>query len=544
MAIRTGKVILASAMKLDEDYKNVLDYSEANMVTLVNNNKIAEFTDCSFLKPSENIIQVDCPYGTAIRANYLAFENPDYSNKWFFAFIDDIEYVSEKTSKISFTIDEFSTWHDYWTVSKCFVEREHTNDDTVGANLMPENLETGEYYCNSYYRDTTMDNYSSDLCFIMASTSEPVVGEAKDTVAGSAIYNGIYTGLTYYRYDVTSAIDILLEMFANYSKTSAINGIFMAPKWLAPLDPNSLLREVQESNTPSTFNISVTKQTTLNSYSPVNNKLKCFPYNYLLLSNNIGQNIILHYEKFSGANATFTVRGVLNPGCSIQIVPTNYNGCATSENDSIQLGKFPICNFQNDMYTNWLTQNSINVLGQTITTDDLNITGSVIGGVASTATNLATGNYLGAGLSGAGMFSSIANAVMQKKQHNMITPTITGQLNSADVNVASGNNTFHFYKMSVKQEFAKMADSYFTMFGYATNQLKVPNLTGRRYFNFVKISEGSTIGHPIDTPIVFNRPISIPQKSLDLINSVFQRGVTIWHDYDYFENYSVNNVII
>ena len=124
----------------------------------------------------------------------------------------------------------------------------------------------------------------------MASTSEPIAGEAKDTVAPSAIYNGIYTGLTYYRYDATSSIDIMLEIFANSAKTDAINGVFMAPKWLAPLDAQSLYREVAQSNTPLSFNINVSKQNTLNGYNPINNKLKCFPYNYLLVSNNIGQN--------------------------------------------------------------------------------------------------------------------------------------------------------------------------------------------------------------------------------------------------------------
>lgn len=87
----------------------------------------------------------------------------------------------------------------------------------------------------------------------------------------------------------------------------------MAPKWLAALQTGTLNREVAPSNSPLTFDITIPKQTTLNSYTPVNNKLKCFPYNYLLLSNNIGQNEILHYEKFSGANATFNVKGVLNP---------------------------------------------------------------------------------------------------------------------------------------------------------------------------------------------------------------------------------------
>lgn len=229
----------------------------------------------------------------------------------------------------------------------------------------------------------------------------------------------------------------------------------MAPKWLAPFDPagSGTNQMVNQSNTPLSFNTTISKQTTLNGYSPVNNKLKCFPYNYLLVSNNIGQNAILHYEKFSGTNATFTVKGVINPGCSINITPTNYNGSESSDIDAIQLGKFPICNFQNDMYTNWLTQNSVNIMGQTVSTDDVNLGSSIIGGI----TKLATGDIGGA-------INGVYNSVVQKKQHNMIPPTVTGQLNSADVNVASGNNTFHFYKMTIKEEYARIIDSYFSMF--------------------------------------------------------------------------------
>lgn len=248
--------------------------------------------------------------------NYVMYLNDNYTNKWFYAFITNMQYENDYNTKISIETDVFQTWQFNLTFKKCFVEREHVNvsDDIVGNHTFPENLETGEYICNEHYKDSTMDNYSTDLCFVMASTSEPVAGDAKDTVAPSAIYNGIYTGLTYYRYDVTSAIDTMLEIFANYGKTDAINGVFMAPKWLAVLDSQSILREVEQSNSPKTFTINVTKQTSLNGYSPRNQKLKCFPYNYLLLSNNIGQNSILHYEKFSNnSNATFQVKGVLNP---------------------------------------------------------------------------------------------------------------------------------------------------------------------------------------------------------------------------------------
>lgn len=470
-------------------------------------------------------------YEDLLEYNYCMYQNTSYDTKWFYAYITDVKYINDGMVEISLKTDVFMTWQNDITYKASFIERQHVSDDTIGKHTIPEDLETGEYICNSHYRDTTMDNYATDLCFIMASTSEPVTGDAKDTVAPSQIYNGIYTGLTYYEYESTSAIDIILELFAGSSKTDAINGIFMAPKWLAPLKSGTIYREVEPSNAPKTFNINVTKQSTLNGYTPKNNKTLCFPFNYLLVSNNVGQNGILHYEKFSGSNATFTVKGVINPGCSINITPTSYNGSTSSDIDSIQLGKFPICNFQNDMYTNWLTQNSINVMGQTITTDDINLVNSSMTGLASTITNIAVGNYAGAGMSTLSGGTGVANSIMQRKQHNMISPTVNGQLNSADVNVASGNNTFHFYKMSVKYEYAKMIDDYFTMYGYKVNSLEVINPHKRTYFDYIKTIGCNIIGN-------------IPQKDMQEIRNLFDNGITIWHNTSHFLDYSVTNSIL
>ena len=523
---RNGKVIISKGINLEKEHRNILNYSSSTMLELMQGQThlVSYLSDYSFVGEhgkGGNVIDVSASYDNLIVANYIAYQNPTYSNKWFFAFIDKIEFINPGTTRITFTVDEWATWYDNLTFKSCFVVREHVNSDLVGEHTIPEDLETGEYICNSHTKDATMDSYSSDLCFIMASTSEPITGEAKDTVSHSSIYNGIYTGLTYYRYDVTSAIDIILELFANNGKTDAINGIFMAPKWLSTLASSGtpgLYREVEQSNTPQSFNITLAKQTTLNGYTPKNNKCLVFPYNYLIVSNNIGQNAILHYEKFSGSNATFIVRGVLNPGCSINMTPTSYNGSDYSDNDAIQLGKFPICNFQNDMYTNWLTQNSINVLGQTITSDDLNIISSAIDVLKSPSF---------------GSVNSIANSVMQKKQHNMISPTVNGQLNSADVNVASGNNTFHFYKMSVKAEFGRVIDAYFTRFGYKVNSLKVPNITGRTYWNYVEIGAGEDVAFG-----------DVPINAMESINNIFRSGTTIFHSHDNIGNFSLNNTIV
>lgn len=87
----------------------------------------------------------------------------------------------------------------------------------------------------------------------------------------------------------------------------------MCPKWLAPLDSQATFTEVAQSNSPNVYVNVINKQTTLNGYTPKNKKLLTFPYNYLLVSNNAGQNQILHYEKFSDSSCNFKVSGVINP---------------------------------------------------------------------------------------------------------------------------------------------------------------------------------------------------------------------------------------
>ena len=523
-------IIYLCKTPLINDYKNQLTFSnETTQYNYFASTIQKSFSDYYYIK-KDNTVKLNVNIDDIINCNYLFYRNAGFTNKLYYCFITNMEYINENCTAVTFETDVYQTWLFNINYNKCFIEREHVNNDAVGLHTVPENLETGEYFCNDHAKDATMDSYASDLCFIMASTSQPLTGEAKDTVAPTSTYNGIYTGLSYYRYDATSAIDSILEIFAKNGKTDAINGIFMAPKWLAPLS-DGVLRDVAQSSSPNSFNINLVKQAYLDGYLPRNNKLRCFPYNFLLVSNNIGQNGILHYEKFSGDVATFNVKGVLNPGCSINITPTNYNGSASSDNDAIQLGKFPICNFQNDMYTNWLTQNSINVMGQTISSDDINIASNTFNAVSGIASNVTTGNYSGSISSTVNGLSSIANSLIQQKQHNMISPTVNGQLNSADVNVASGNNTFHFYKMSIKKEYAKIIDDYFSMYGYKVNEVKVPNINGRQNWNYVKTIECNFTG-------------DIPQTDMLIIKQMFNNGTTLWHNPSTMYNYSNSNNIL
>ncbi len=143
--MRNGVAILAKNIKLDKNYKSVLNYTEEQMIELMTNqnNLVYSANDLSFTRESNEII-LKVPYTVGIQANYLAFQNPDYGGKYFFCFIDEVEYVGEKQTKFRYTVDLFTTWWSYWSPKACFVIREHVTDDTRGKHTVPEDVELGE----------------------------------------------------------------------------------------------------------------------------------------------------------------------------------------------------------------------------------------------------------------------------------------------------------------------------------------------------------------------------------------------------------------
>ena len=155
--MKNSQIILCKNIKMDKNYNNVLNYSEADLLAICEANKLEKATNYSFVKPNGNAIDVSFSYSNCLKANYIAFQNPYYDNKWFFAFVDSVEYRNNSLTRITFTIDVFSTWFNKITLQTCYVEREHVNDDSIGLHTIPENIETGEYKAQSNNYFTSID---------------------------------------------------------------------------------------------------------------------------------------------------------------------------------------------------------------------------------------------------------------------------------------------------------------------------------------------------------------------------------------------------
>lgn len=542
-----GEIYLCST-PLEKDYQNELTFTNLASQLAYFNSTIKHTLDNYTYIRKESIINVGLNIDDIINCNYLFYKNKGFTEKYYFCFISDMQYVNENCTAIKIETDCFQTWQFDLIYKPSFIEREHVNNDTVGANTIPENLETGEYVLESEVDNADLQ----DVCPVVATTVDPEGNDEYGSYCGNR-----YEALGYYIFkgslmsvydggDQKDCIKRYLDYMAGQSKTDAIKSIFMAPKKLVGWtgtgvwSSTSLFSMLSYRNAldvfehtdpiytdydiPYTFSgLSITRPTTFGNYIPKNNKMFTFPYSYMNLTNNNGGNSIFKYEDFNSNTPSFEINGIISPSCSIRAIPLNYKNIAKNYNYGLQGAKYPICSWLNDIYTNWLTQNAVNI--------GLNVAGNVgqiISGVALASS--------GAGaLSGAGQVASgiggIANTLGQIYQHSLVPPQAEGNINGGEVGGANSKLTFTLQNIQVREEMARVIDGYFSMFGYKVNRVKVPNITGRANWNYVKTIDVNIEG-------------DIPQNDLSIIKGIFNKGITLWHNPNTMYDYSQNNGIV
>ena len=541
-----SKILLVKNIHIDRQYTNVLSYTEAQMLELCQANLVAQADNYSFLRPTGSIM-AGFTYAQCLQANYIAFQNPDYSNKWFFAWIDDVIYKGDKNTEITFTVDAWSTWFDKWQKKTCFINRQHVNDDTIGLHTIPENLDVGEVIQESISEDLA---YGNDFGYWIAvasnwkikdgSTGTELLESDKGTqYAGITVYDNTVFGTQLFFFhitDLSSFKDLVLLLLRTNADghIEDVQNLFILPDVAIHQSKlqNHNAKVISDENTfsfytmsydmsPEKFNTEIDKITSFSDYTPKNNKCFVYPYNYLFVSNNQGSNNIYKYEDFNTEKCIFENQFSIAIGGSGRIVPKNYKGMATNDDEALALGKYPICAWSSDAFTNWLTQNSVNMAVS------LGLTAGAIAGT------IATGGATAPVLAGAVMSvaGNIGNTIGQFYQASLL-PNINGGQANGDVIWACNRNVFSFRQMRVKTEYLKIIDDYFTRFGYAIKSLALPNITGRKYWNYVEIGASEEIGYG-----------EVPSKYMDIINNACRKGVTIWHNHANVGNYSLNNTI-
>ena len=508
-------------VSLDQDYKHTLYFADAAAQTLYMSGRVRHsFSEFSYQR-KDGVMRLPIAFDDAIKCNYVMYQN---KNKWYYCFITKHEYKNEDQTDITIETDVLQTYMFDYSVLPSFVEREHVSDDTVGLHTIPENLEVGEYICQ--YKDQVTE--LQDCSYIFGVTESIVsytdVDKPVFGVMEGARYDGIYSGVRYQAFppDQISWLNGKIKDHAEGGKNDGIKCLFLYPTAL--IDRPEGTFNILASEKPKEIN-KIIYHGAYDGYQPKNNKLYVFPYRYLLVSNNNGGSALYQYELFDSEELLFTIKGCITPGGSIRMIPKGYKGQAVNNEEGLNLGKYPICNWASDEYTNWLTQNSVNI-GLSVAAG----VGQIVGGVATAVATGGAGIAVGGGMAVGGV-STIANQLAQIHQMSFTSPQSRGNTNCGDVVAADKTNTFYFQQMRIRDENMRVIDDYFTMFGYKCNRVKIPNKNHRSRWWFTKT---------IDVNISCTNPI--PQTDVEKIKNCYNNGVTFWKNN--IKNYALDNPII
>lgn len=508
-----SRIILAKNINIDRDYKNVLSYSSNQILELLlsNNHLVNQSNNYSFINGyNDNSVSVGFTYQECLNSNYIAFQNPNYSNKWFFAFITDLKYISDRSCQINFQVDAWSTWFDNWIRKPCFTIREHVSNDTIGLHTVPENLETGPYKVITQEHNLELINTVN----VIGSTIAP--SDLATFLGG--IYNGIFSGIRYYTYSVNDMITNLQNM---KDKNQDIQCLFIAPKNLCSNSGGAIHNSNQVVQIQDKINAIYSN----GNYTPKNKKLLTYPFVAINLFN--GQGTVATYrqeffQKDANGRCRFQIDEALTPGCSIRCYPIYYKNSINAYDEGISLGKYPQLNWATDVYTNWLTQNAVNTTAN-VSMGAVNL----IGGLARAK----SGDVSGLSQAFAGGIS-VADSVQQIYQHQTAPAQVQGNINCGDVVTANLSNTFYYQRISITEEYAKIIDDFFSRYGYKVNRMKVPEMISRKLFNYIQIGSSEEIGDG-----------NVPVPFMEKINQACRNGVTIWHDHENMFNFNNDNSI-
>ena len=529
-----SQIILAKNINLDRDYINVLNYTEQQMLALCREKQVASSNNFSFIR-TQGTIWVDFNYSDCLQSNYIAFQNPDYSNKWFFAFIDDVIYKGNKNVEIKYTIDAWSTWFSLVNLKKCFIVRQHVLDDTIGLHTIPENLDVGQIIADRDYTSNII-GAESYFYFVISCNYDPANNTRH---AGVGVYADYPQGTMWFawlvnRTSYSTTIDEIsqwIQDVTSASHSADITGMYAMPyqafNLVGDIDATThkvLIGAGRKLQDTEVFSKSNYRQ--FSDFQAKNGKCYVYPYSFCRVTNNMGSYNDYKIEDFKEYdvndnltdNMTFEFIGVPCISYSGKLRPKHYQGILNNEDESLPLGKYPVLSWASDSFTNWVTQNAIN-LGVNIFNTAVNSTnqfmnGNNIGGVTSIA-------------------SSVGSMIGSINQASMLPNTPQGNVNAGDVSFLFNTNRFKFLHMRPKTEYLQIIDDYFTRFGYKINRLEIPNIAGRSHWNYIEIGSSEEIGTG-----------EIPTKFMEIINNACKKGVTIWHNHSEIGNYNLNNTIV
>lgn len=355
--------------------------------------------ECSYIKVTDPLT-LEIPVEDKYRFNYISFKNKSFENKIIYArVIRDPEYVNNEVVQIRFQVDATTTWLFDVEFEECEIAREHIShgekqveqqnclDYRLGVEFTPEpmsfdlSLKAKRSSTNTSFIDLLDFTGNGGhgimtdpiVCAIFSQDWDDVTSEATTPAPqlNSKINFASVCSYEFYSYadgfpNIDSSKPSLQAMINNYTVNNCISsilGVYVLPE---------VFKEILQSTEPG--GVAMMSTITIPYNGKNNGKLSRFPYQYLRVTDPIGNAKEYRIEKFDttlnendDAECKFGVFCSLNGYPQVVVAPWHYDGVVSSS-DPTDVGdvtnynfdekmiytEFPQLAYNTDGYLTWL----------------------------------------------------------------------------------------------------------------------------------------------------------------------------------------------
>lgn len=157
------------------NYRNVVDFQSASEQTnYFQSLPYLEFDKLTYVR-NNGALKVAKSKDEMLQYNYMMYQNSAFSNKYFYAFITNVTYISPKVCLVSFEMDVWQTWLFDFQFQPSYIERKHckrwNEDGTPVINTIPESLDFGSEYQVKNVRYSMEQNLNNQIYWLVFATS-------------------------------------------------------------------------------------------------------------------------------------------------------------------------------------------------------------------------------------------------------------------------------------------------------------------------------------------------------------------------------------
>lgn len=594
-------IYILRGIPFDETYQHTVVFNDPTIQFTYFAGKLKyRLKQQSYQRTKRGYIRVQVLADNLYDCNYVMFRNTAYGDKWFYAFILDATYINDNVSEIHYMIDAMQTWMFDYQLNPCFVEREHTVTDNIGDNLVPEGMDIGDYMIDTATGDGQL--IPEGLSIVIASTSGYMSDQDHTIIDydGGRWCAGIWTGIRYWSFSTSADANTFIDALVGAGKKDAIQFAFLAPTSFFNLSTNvePYEHDVAFAKPYTSIDEYLPKNKKLFTYPyqmmmvDTGGSASNYSWEYFTDANG----------DYSSTASLKLCGSVIDTGQYL-IYPLNYKGQAHNLNECIIDRCGVQCAWNADAYKAWMAQNQYTLAAQEKVITNTAVAqsrqagwmtgtglGSAISGLAGAVSPGTTEQIVyntkhyspdfGGGMisqeisqpwtmhhagsfnaqqgasnatggltqAGQGFLNFLDAKTQEKNAHLMLEatkataslkPNIVQGSTTNGIRIGTGVWRPRVYNVHIRREFARIIDGFFTRYGYACHQFKVPTIKNRPHWTYLKTVDCSIRG--VDDAPGSYIVHTIPNDDASTICTIYNSGITFWRNASEVGDYTLDN---